>query len=271
MRNTETRILNKLNGPRVTEGDYTAILNKTKKGQTPQRARAIATATEQESTAFFTLHGDWVTRNRRTKQWLQDYTRTSAFIQRAARNWVVPFTEPLQTDQNRNYKICVHELDNIFQHYQTEINDWRIVYRMWSYKPDGIACPYDNAINIRVGDYLQQKGFMSTSQHRRFLIEGINNAPADTKYVKCAVIGRGGLNVACASIYNNVQAYRVFLQRKKINRIFQSALSGQAEILYPRNTIVCVKKHERVGIHHHLVVSIEGVQGLGVKDMYALT
>lgn len=251
MKSTENKILKGIaGGPLIlTPAQQAALLTKVGKEQSKARARDIAGATEnqfQTQLAAMTAGEQAI-----VKRGVSDYTQASDAINGSCRAGT-PNAAALN-------------LDAMFQifHQHGFDNQPRIVYRLLSYKPP-TPCPYGalNGPRIVAGDLIRDEGFFSSSEHRQFLVNGIKNPPPGTVYVKFVIIGRGGVNISGGAYTNAAEQQFLEMEHPK-TYMFRTAHAGQAEILFPRRTVLRVESISASGGHWHVAASIPNPQPNG--------
>jgi insecticidal toxin complex protein TccC len=272
-RSTERRILDNLEaGVEPTAADFDALAAKMAKGQTKERAREITASTESE---FAEILGKFDGPQRTSlKEAIRSYTQDSAAINTHARSGA----------NTPGARAQVDKVDSVFTHYNdadrslTEKN--RITYRLTTYKPERGDPEVPYGTTITVGDYITDLAFVSASENRRLLVEGVNNAMPGTRYVKFTIIGSGGANIAGGSPYTNAAEEKMHnLAARgegigaKLKRAFGTPPSGQAEILYPRDSAFRVEKISANGDDVLVVVRSSSRQeaeavGRALKDSF---
>ena len=257
-KNTENRILANSVGGAINVTQQNQLLAKIGKGQKKGRARDIAAGTEGEFAHQLTLMT--VGEQGIFRRGVADYTNASDAINGSCRNGA-PNAAALNLDQM--FQICTnHGLTNTV----------RIVYRLMSYKPPAL-CPYGapaGGNRIIAGDLIKDDAFFSTSEHRQFLINGIKNPPVGTIYVKFVITGRGGVNVS-GGTYTNTAMQQLLEYDNPKTHMFRTADAGQAEILFPRGTILRVDRVVAAAPHWHVVASIPNPQPGAVPTKNSFT
>jgi hypothetical protein len=249
VKKTEGKVLGHLaNGP-LTVADCDKLVDKIGKDQSKSRARDITTNVENEYAAQFgalTVPEQGIVRRA-----VQDYTMSSDAINTSCRNGA-PNAAALN-------------IDAAFQIYVNRgfTNTQRVVYRLMTYKPPAV-CAYGPPANpggprIVAGDLIRDMGFFSTSEHRQFLINGIQNPPPGSVYVKFVIIGQGGMNVSGGG-YTTQNEQQLLEQLHPKTHHFRTAEAGQAEILFPRGTILRIESVAAHGGHYHVSATIPNPQ-----------
>jgi hypothetical protein len=252
-RRTEERILGEMaagNGS-LTAANSDNLIDKMDKDQSYSRARAIAAQIEAESDQLVSALPQPQQTNVRAA--IKDYVTSSTAIQNDARN------NPNAPNQ------AVQALDAALvairqQLAANQASNERIVYRSISYA-SGADIPYGQADQlgniINVGDFVGDKGLLSTSEHRQFVL-GKTQASVQG-LLKLAIHGRSGVPIAINipnAAYSNANEKAMYdMQQAKKNRLtraWNSAFgvgpgAGQAEVLFPRNAVFEVKKIQRDG------------------------
>jgi hypothetical protein len=246
-RRTEDRILGEMaagNGS-LTAANSDDLIDKMDKDQSYSSARAIAAQIEAESDQLVSALPPPQQTNVRAA--IKDYVTSSTAIQNDARN------NPNAPNQ------AVQALDAAIEAIRQQLaanqpSNERIVYRSISYA-SGADIPYGNIINV--GDFVGDKGFLSTSQHRQFVL-GKTQASVQG-LLKLAIHGRSGVPIAInipIAAYSNANEKAMYdMQQAKKNRLtraWNSAFgvgpgAGQAEVLFPRNVVFKVEKIQRDG------------------------
>lgn len=259
MRNTETRILNRVaQGNALRNQDFKDLRTKIGKGQKKSRAREVTDETEGEYLQFY--NNQVPVNQALLRAGIGNYTQTSTQINTDARgNNITAAVASVDAALN----VAVQAGANAQQ---------RVTYRLMSYAPS-VDIPYRNgaAHPIVVGDVVYDLAFVSASENRQFLVNGIKNAAPGTRYVKMCIIGQGGINIAgngfdpmqpnnnIGSKYTN-EAERLVTEMENTHRgRFQrnrTPDAGQAEILFPRGYAFRVERISRKFNHTHVVVSV---------------
>jgi len=228
-RATEREVLASIqSGGSVPSDLLDKLAAKMAKKQTTSRGREVTASTEAECAGIVSkLTPD---EQRSFKQTANDYTQTSKQINMLARG-----QEPEANKQT--VQINLDRLDAMFatldKYGFTE--KVGISYRLATYQA-GQAIPFGSKINV--GDFIADKAFVSTSQNRQFLQDGMVARKAGMRFVKLTYIASGGANISGAGPYNNETA----LRGKKELGLKGADTVGQAEILFRRNTVFLVNK-----------------------------
>tara|TARA_B100000768_G_C11273877_1_gene374827 strand:- start:934 stop:2007 length:1074 start_codon:yes stop_codon:yes gene_type:complete len=251
-RRTEKGILDEMatgNG-NLINANSDDLVAKMGKGQTSSKARKIAAETEAESENLVqALDGPQQTQVRAA---IRDYVSSSSAIQNDARN------NPNAVNQT------VQALDTALQAIRQQLaanneTNERIVYRSISY-PNSDDIPYGQVANgsiINVGNFVGDLGFLSTSEHRQFIL-GKEQTNEVKGLLKLAIHGKTGVPIAIdipLIAYSNTNQKKLYdMQQDKSNklkqtwdRVFGGPGAGQAEVLFPRNAVFEVKKIQRNG------------------------
>lgn len=247
LRNTEIRILNEIKNGELTDANSNdLILKMTSKDQTNERGIKIADATERESMLIYDSF-DTNTKSK-IKQSIQNYTSDSSVINNEAR------TNP------NNPNAIVTILDETLSSFKNKITENnRIVYRLIDYT-NLSEIPYGKATSdgtiINVGDYVGDLGFLSTSEHRQFIL-GKESANPPKAPLMIAIHGRTGVPIAMhlgITSYSNANQKDLYdMEQSKKGIIYQTIdkifgpgpTPGQAEVLFPRNSVFKVKSIKR--------------------------
>jgi hypothetical protein len=263
VKRTETRILGKLAtggaGAALTASQRTDLLAKVAKGQKKSRARDIADDVEdefQQQLAAMTVAEQVI-----VKRGVADYTQASDAINTSCRNGA-----PNAAALNLDAMFQIHS-NHGFTARQ------RVVYRLMSYKPP-TPCPYGAAAipQIVAGDLIRDEGFFSSSEHRQFLVNGIKNPPPGTIYVKFVIVGQGGANIS-GGAYTNAAEQQFLEMNYPKTHVFRTAHAGQAEILFPRRTVLRIATVAAAGRHWHVMATIPVPQPAvaGIKNGFTGT
>jgi hypothetical protein len=259
-RRTETRVLGAMGpGGNLSAQHSQDLSDKMDKGQSTKRARAIAAQTEAESNTL--VAGLLPNQQGAVREAIRNYVASSSAIQGDARN------NPNAPNQ------AVQALDAALNAIRQQIaaigggND-RIVYRSISYD-SGAKIPYGQANDdgniINVGDFVGDLGFLSTSEHRQFVV-GKEQTRQVQGLLKLAIHSRTGVPIAIdipRLAYSNTNQQALYDQqqnrRNKLVRTWNAmfgagALAGQAEVLFSRNTVFEVKSIQRDGDKVSVVV-----------------
>jgi Domain of unknown function (DUF4157) len=251
---TENRILNEMatGTGSLTANNTDDLLDKMGKGQSASKARQIATQIEAEANRL--VENLPQPQQQQVRSAIKDYVVSSSAIQDDAR------ATPNAPGQ------AVQALDAALNAIRQQIaangaSNERIVYRSISY-PSGADIPYGQADQngniINVGDFVGDLGFLSTSEHRQFIL-GKEQTAQVQGLLKIAIHSKTGVPIAidipifAYSNTNQKTAYDMQQQKKHVltrtwNQVFGSgAGAGQAEVLFSRNSVFTVKKIERNG------------------------
>ncbi len=267
VKKTEGQVLGHMaGGNALTQADRNKLVAKIAKDQKKSRARDITSAIEAEYAAQFgalTVPEQGIVRRA-----VQDYTLSSDAINTSCRNGA-PNAAALNIDA----------AFNIYTH-RAFTNTQRVVYRLMTYKPPvgvaggAVVCPYGppavvGGARIVAGDLIRDLGFFSTSEHRQFLINGILNPPPGSIYVKFVIVGQGGMNVSGGG-YTNANEQQLLEQLHPKTHYFRTAEAGQAEILFPRETILRIESVSAHGADYHVSATIPQPQPgpAGVKNSF---
>ena len=245
-RKTEKRILERVGEDgRLTSAEAETLVKKMEtKKQTYENARAIASETELESERAVDSLSDASKKN--AKQAIKNYVASSTAINDNARGEGRPFS-PGVTNLDKALTDIRKALKNL------NISRRRIVYRsVFSY--DSMAdIQYGPGKLIGVNDFIGDKGFVSTSEHRQFVL-GREQKNKVEVHLKIIIVGKTGVPIAIESnvAYTNSNQRKMFdidMTRKNImKKAWRNAFkkkfikAGQAEVLFPRNTVFQVKR-----------------------------
>ena len=196
-------------------------------------------------------------------------------VQKAVRDYTLDSAAINDSCRAGNPNANALNIDHAFQIYAGHgfTTQQRVVYRLMTYKPPAVS-PYGaaGAPNIVAGDLIRDLGFFSSSEHRQFLITGIKNPPAGSRYIKFVIIGQGGINISGGGQYTNANEQAFLKQMNPKSYHFKTADAGQAEILFPRNTVLRIESIAVNVDHTHVSASIVHPQpmpgGGGVKDSF---
>jgi hypothetical protein len=259
MKNTEGSVLGHLaQGNALTAADRNKLVTKIGKGQSKQRARDITDAVEgQYATQFAAMTPN-----------------EQAVVQKAVRDYTLDSTAINDSCRAGNPNANALNIDHAFQIYAGHgfTTQQRVVYRLMTYKPPAVS-PYggNGARTIVAGDLIRDLGFFSSSEHRQFLINGIKNPPVGSRYIKFVIIGQGGINISGGGQYTNTNEQAFLKQMHPKSYRFKTAEAGQAEILFPRGTVLRIESVAVNPDHTHVSASImhpQPVGGGGVKDSF---
>ncbi len=270
-KSTETNILNEVR----TGGSFTSkhgndLIDKMQKGQSVSNAREIAAIAERESEGLLSSVAPNL--KSRVKQAIKDYVTDSAPIQSASRG--------------NNINQAVQALDFALNTLRARINGGtgskaRITYRSITYDSmDEVPYGNTNATNpVAIGDIVGDKGFLSTSEHRQFILGKTQNE-APPALLKIAIYSTTGVPIAIQTgptAYTNQNEQLLWDMNhknsnafmKKMSSIFDGPKAGQAEVLFGRNTPFVVKKIKRgTGNDHTVSIVLEETTTTGtVKNM----
>ncbi|TWT55415.1 hypothetical protein KOR42_28010 [Thalassoglobus neptunius] len=257
---TERQLLAKLAaGQPLTASEIDSLSLKIAKGQSKKRARTITQQVELRYTAQLGLLT--AVQRQQVVNAVRDYTMDSTTINNSCRAGA----------PNAN----ATRLDQVFQvyHQQNWDNDYRVTYRLMTYKPaDNMPWGAAAAPHIVVGDRVRDDAFLSASENRQLLVNGVENPGPNDRYVKIAIYGRGGINISGGSLYSNANERAMMKNDHPKTWRFRTAHAGQAEILYDRGTVFRVRKITPNGNDVHVVLAISnGGGGGGVKNMFTGT
>jgi insecticidal toxin complex protein TccC len=274
-RQTETRVLHEINqGNNPTAGQYNKLLNKLDKGQSKKRARENTALTENE---FLTVAWPALSmpEKQNAAQAISDYTQDSTAINNYLRG----------VNGAANKAASVAKIDGLFTAYANHnLNTTeRVVYRLGSWK-NAAHVPYGyNGGNIalhsiNVGDSIIDLAYVSASENRQLLVNGVLNPGPNTRYVKFVIIGRGGINISEKSLYNNTNMQALHNQApqndnlfRQIKRAMTSPEAGQAEILFPRGFYFTVEAIANAGQNVHVRLSVPWPQAAIANAKNAFT
>jgi len=226
-------------GAALADDDRQDLIDKSRKGQSLAQARKIAAQVEAESeqlVASIANPADQAT----VRQAIKNYVSSSTAIQNSARDDDVPTA-------------MVTELDDALTAIRAQMaqNDQRrIVYRSISY--DAIdEIPYGKASaageQIQVGDTVFDYGFLSTSEHRQFIL-GKTQTVKRPGIARFIISSRTGVPIALhfdqiaysnaneRALYDNQQAKKNVLSQAWNSVFGAGAGAGQAEVLFGRGT-----------------------------------
>ena len=153
----------------TTEGEYQEILGKLDKDE----AKILKTA-------------------------IDNYTRDSARVNDYGRG----MTDKNDTLAMSTGKKLNDEIDQMFDVFESKgfTDKTRVTYRLQTYKP-GQEPPYPD--KIKLGDFLMDKAFVSASENRQLLVQGVQNPAPGTRYVKYTIVGAGATNISGGSQYTD--------------------------------------------------------------------
>jgi hypothetical protein len=219
--------------------DRQELVDKTRKGQSLAQARKIAAQVETESERLVASIAD-PAEQAAVRQAIKNYVSSSTAIQDSARQDDVP---------TQNVIDLANALDAI-RAQMTENEKRKIVYRSISY--DALdEIPYGKASasgeQIQVGDTVFDYGFLSTSEHRQFIL-GKTQTKKKPGLVRFVINSRTGVPIALhfdliAYSNPNEKAFHEQQEAKKnvLAQVWNKAFgagpgAGQAEILFARET-----------------------------------
>jgi len=255
---TEKRVINEaLASGGLTDKGAEELLEKMSRGQSSRSAMTIAAEIEVEAARLVqSLPEEEQTK---VKEAITNYVMSSVAIQTSARG------NPEAMD------ILVQKLDNALDAIRGAAGKEaksRVVYRKISYR-NMDEIPYGNpsAGNpINEGDTVSDAGFVSTSEHRHFILEKEERKDEKEKkntetpvLAKLAIYGSSGAPIALHFFdppkmsYTNENERRLWEMdqgnrnalAKTWNSVFGGPRPGQAEVLFPRNTWFKVKRIQR--------------------------
>lgn len=217
------------------------------KGQTRARGREVTAETEEEYAEIVQNLSD--DERKVLARAVKNYTLDSSKVNAAARGQT---TDP---EAKKQGDLLVSEIDQMFDVLEQKgmTDRTRVTYRLTSYKP-GQEMPYGS--KIKVGDMIQDMAFVSSSENRQLLTQGILNAPKGTRYVKFTIIGGGGANVSGGGQYTNENEakFHDMNKKKSLGDKLAGPQAGQAEILFRRNTVFRIESIVDSGTDVHVVV-----------------
>jgi hypothetical protein len=232
----------------LTDEDADALVEKTNtKGQSFERAREIAAKVEAESEAL--VSGLPATDAADVRKAIKNYVADSAPIQTSARE-----SDP--DEGIANVKMLSAALE-LIRAQMTEKQKKRIVYRSITY--GSVAeIPYgrtDADPKIKEGDVVGDNGFLSTSEHRQFVL-GKTQTGAIGGLLRLVIHSKAGVPIAIDFAdqgYSNRRAkavYDMFGPKKKLDLAWRKVFgkgpeAGQAEVLFARDSQFIVKKIDR--------------------------
>jgi hypothetical protein len=219
--------------------DRQDLVDKTRKGQSLAQARKIAAQVEAESERLVGSIAD-PAEQAAVRQAIKNYVSSSTAIQDSARQDDVP---------TQNVIDLANALDTI-RGQMAENEKRKIVYRSISY--DALdEIPYGQASaageQIQVGDTVFDYGFLSTSEHRQFIL-GKTQTKKKPGLVRFVISSRTGVPIALhfdliAYSNPNEKAFYEQQEAKKnvLAQVWNKAFgagpgAGQAEILFARET-----------------------------------
>ncbi|MGK7872670.1 MAG: hypothetical protein AB4426_04955 [Xenococcaceae cyanobacterium] len=249
-------------------GDLTAeqsqqLIDKMRKGQSFSKARKIAAEIEAETAELVEVLSP--EQKKTVEEAIQNYVQSSKAIQDSARKAGAP-GELIEN---------VRQLDETIRIIREQIAEnkkTRITYRSITYD-DVNNIPYGRDVDgkkINVGDTVSDRGFLSTSEHRQFIL-GKTQKGEVPALLKLAIIGQSGVSIALhfppphTSYSNENERIKWEMDKNRLEKIWKSTFGqgshgGQAEVLYGRNSLFIVKHIERKGTEVEVVL-LESIQG----------
>lgn len=236
-------------GAALSNQNKALLIGKMKGGQELARAREIAAQIEAETAQL--IQAVPAVQRGAVENAIKDYVTSSTNIQNNARG------DPAGiNDSVRNLDAALQAI----RAQMTESQKTRIVYRSISYDSVG-DIPYGRAgaPSISVGDAVYDTGFLSTSEHRQFIL-GKTQTKKVAGLLRLAIHGKSGVPIAihffegAKMSYSNANEKAMWdIEQKKksdLQRAWESAFgagpaAGQAEVLFPRNTTFAVTTIER--------------------------
>ena len=256
MRDTERGILTSLAaGNPLTPQQIDSLMTKIGKDQRKSRARTITNSTEVRYAAQIALMTP--AEQQIVQRAINDYSNSSSAINQSCRNGAL--------------NAAALNIDQMFVAF-TRIgynNVRRVTYRLMTYTP-GNHVPYGSATapTISVGDRITDAAFVSASENRQLLVNGVENPVPGSRYVKMSIVGHGGVNISGGSAYSNANEQALLKQLYPKTWRLRTAHAGQAEILYNRATIFRVEKITPSGNDVHVVLSVPGGGAGPLKNGY---
>jgi hypothetical protein len=233
-------------GDTLSDKNASALVDKVNTtGQSLERAREIAGKVELESEALVASLP--VQQAKDVRAAVKNYIASSTAIQTAAR---------ADDDADVALTMLTAALETI-RAQMTQKQKQRIVYRSISY--DSVAdIPYGRTgggTTIAEGDIVGDKGFLSTSEHRQFVL-GKTQTAAIGGILRLAIHSTEGVPIALhfdAVGYSNQNAKLVHdmaAPKNELKKAWNKAFgpgpeAGQAEVLFARNSRFIVKKIDR--------------------------
>lgn len=229
------------------------------KDQKYDQARKIASETEIFSDEMV-FHLSQQKKNL-AKQAIKDYVADSTAINDSARN------SPQNPSQG------VKKLDQTLKNIQNMIETKkrptsRIVYRLIAY--DSVSeIPYGDGKLVNNKSYVGDLGFTSTSEHRQFIL-GKASKEKPKAVLKMALLGKSGVPIAIdlPLAYTNKNQKALYdmenAKKNKAKKVWKKVFGkgsqpGQAEVLFPRNTVFQVRKIKRNDKKDYVSVVLEEV------------
>ena len=230
----------------LTDEQSQQLINKMRKGQSFRNARKIAAEIEAETAVL--VQSLSPQEGEQVKKAIKNYVASSTAIQNSARN---------QETLAENVRQLDWTLDIIRQQI-AENKKRRITYRSITYdRLDEIPYDRDESENsIKVGDTVSDLGFVSTSEHRQFIL-GKTQTGKTTALLKLAILGFSGVPIALHIqengfiSYSNANELKLWeMKKNRLEKIWlqtfgQGPHAGQGEVLYGRNSYFTVKQIER--------------------------
>lgn len=278
-RDTEQQILAAVNAGNAVPGPLlNKLLIKIGKDQSKKKARAATAVTEADFIVIYNNMGAADQAIVRTG--VVNYVSSSATINGYLRTGLPATAAAAAATVDAMFNVYVAG-----GHDQNERISYRLQrYTVGQYIPYMINAPapvggVGGAVppHIIPGDLIRDDAFWSTSENRQFIARVPNVAVGD-RFVKFAIIGRGGINIAAhytagggwgpAPSYSNAneatldsgqrqgEHYLAWQMRLKV----KSRPAGQAEILYNRGTIFQVDRVQIVGNDFHVQLSVPNPQ-----------
>jgi hypothetical protein len=219
--------------------DREDLIDKTRKGQSLAQARKIAAEVEAESERLVASIAD-PNDQAEVRAAIKNYVSSSTAIQDSARQDDVPTKNVLDLDKALK----------AIRAQMAENEKRKIVYRSISY--DALdEIPYGNASasgeQVQVGDTVFDYGFLSTSEHRQFIL-GKTQTKKKPGLVRFVINSRTGVPIALhfdLIAYSNPNEKAFFEQQEAkknlLAQVWNKAFgagpgAGQAEILFGRET-----------------------------------
>ena len=237
-RRTERLVLEEVKAGRPVPPELLKRLGqKVGKGQTKTRGREVTDTTEEESLGLVAnLQPDEA---KIVTAAAKDYSNDSAQINKLARGQV-------QDDASGNVKGKLDKIDSMFEILESYgmTDKSRVVYRISTYTK-GTPLPYGKEIGE--GDFITDKGYISTSENRQLLNKkNLETYKKTDRLVRFTLIGSGGANISAQSPHTN-ETYKQLaaIEKKKPG-------AGQAEILFRRNTCFQIQKIDLKGRDVHV-------------------
>ena len=200
---------------------------------------------------------------------IRDYTASSASFRALANG----------TSSDEGAKMKQEAMDKLLEKMAAGHTAPRVTYRYMAYD-DKAQCPYGAAQGnaIRVGDLVTDPNFVSTSAGKQF-IQGKEATTLNPAQVNMVIYGSSGVPIATkeGSYSNGAQMQP---QKSRDTRLLGESAgkvrgAGQAEVLYPRNTVfkvLAIEKKEEGGrvIYKVALSEVQGDQASGpAKNAYS--